>query len=199
MFLFAFDHHAARAPPLLRGHCQTINASTFPLCQLFRTIPTYSKWPIDMSQTWRPIANVACRLINGHDWTALLQVRHTFNFNSHNLSDLNPTFDAFDKHSNDIYISKISQTYQIVGSWDFKVARLAVALPYVALCFTIAFSHIKCQHLQSDANCQFAFQESTPKVNTHDSCDSCNPKVDHGWTTTILFCFSICTLQVDGP
>ena len=70
----------------------------------------------------------------------------------------------------------ISQTCQIVGSWDFKVVRLAVALPYAALCAILAFSHIKCQHLQSDATCQFAFQESTLKVNKHDSCD---PKVDH--------------------
>lgn len=147
-----------------------------------------------MSQTWRPIANVACRLINGHDWTALLQVRHAFNFNSHNLSDLNPTFDTFDKHSNDIYLKHIKSLEAGTSRW-LVLQWLCLTLPYVLL----AFSHIKCQHLQSDANCQFAFQEPTPKVNKHDSCDSCNPKVDHGWTTTILFCFSICTLQVDGP
>ena len=44
-------------------------------------------------------------------------------------------------HLTNIAIIYISQTYQIVGSWDFKVARLAVALPYAALCFTSIFTH----------------------------------------------------------
>ena len=56
----------------------------------------------------------------------------------------------------------ISQTYQIVGSWDFKVARLAVALPYAALCFASIFTH-KVPTLAIRCKLPVALQESTPQ------------------------------------